>query len=322
MHRSGNTSILFFGTPEFALPALRALIDAGYSIVGVVTQPDKPVGRKRVLTSPPVKVLAERHGIPVYQPDHLDARDFAAGKIPRADLFVVAAYGKIIPKEILDLQKYGALNIHPSLLPRWRGPSPIQSAILAGDAKTGVTIMQMDEKMDHGPIVTQQEKPDDDFATVTYPILHNHLAEAGAKLLIETIPKWLSGAITPIPQNETKTTYCKLLTRNDGRIDWTKSAEEIERMIRAFHPWPGTWTIWQSESGTRRIRIEDADAIESAPPIGGAPGLTWQNQNHPLLIQTSRGSLAIKKLGIEGGNIIDAASFLRGHPSLIGATLI
>lgn len=315
---NNNIDLLFFGTPEFALPTLQALVDAGCSVVGVVTQPDEPAGRKRVLAPPPVKVCAARHGIPVFQPEKLDPARFAS-EIPQADLFVVTAYGKIVPREILDIPKYGALNIHPSLLPRWRGPSPIQAAILHGDTETGVTIMKMDEQMDHGPIVARQHATCN-MQHAAYPELHNFLAEAGAKLLIDTLPKWIAGAITPMPQDETKATYCKLLTKNDGRIDWTKSAEEIERMIRAFQPWPCSWTLWKSGSGLRRIRIEDADWIMDEAP-DKIPGLVWQDTARPLLVKSGRGVLAIKKLGIEGKKVMDAVAFLRGCPSIIGAVL-
>ena len=348
--KSIKPSVLFFGTPEFALPTLEALIKNGYAVVGVVTRPDERVGRRQILTPPPVKVTAERRGIPVFQPEILNPARFAS-EIPQADLFVVAAYGKIIPKAILDIPKLGALNIHPSLLPRWRGPSPIQAAILHSDVKTGVTIMQMDEQMDHGQIVAQRQsemskirplgefrgfarrKPSSWLPTqipisiskITYPELHDLLAKLGAELLIETLPRWIAGEITPAPQAESQATYCRLLTKNDGRIDWEKPAEEIERMIRAYHPWPGSWTIWNTDAGERRIRIEEADAVEDAPPhqiwCGGKPGLVWQTATHPLLIQTGRGSLSVKKLRLEGKSATDAASFLRGHPSIIGSTL-
>lgn len=320
MEKSVNPSILFFGTPAFALPALRGLIDAGYSIAGVVTQPDMPVGRKRLLTPPPVKVLAQQCGIPVFQPERLDARDFIAGKIPRADLFVVAAYGKIIPADILAIPRFGAINIHPSLLPRWRGPSPIQAAILAGDRETGITIMQMDAEMDHGPVLAQHKLQISNYK-ITYPELHDRLAKLGAKLLVSILPRWIAGEINPVVQNESQATYCKILTKADGRIDWEKPAEEIERMIRAYHPWPGTWTIWKTNTTEWRIRIEDADVVSDAPPEGGASGMVWHNEKYPLLIKSGYGSLAVKKLGIEGKSVTDAASFLRGYPSLISAVL-
>ena len=315
------STIVFFGTPEFALPALRGLTETDYRVVGVVTRPDAPTGRRAVLTPPAVKVTAEEYGVPVFQPEKIDARDFASGKIPSADLLVVAAYGKIIPKSILDLPRYGALNIHPSLLPRWRGPSPIQHAILHGDAQTGVTIIAMDEQMDHGPVVAKRGLPLPATPRPTYPVLHDVLAKIAADLLIETLPRWIAGDIAPIPQDETRATYSKMLVRDDGKIDWSRPAEEIERMIRAFQPWPGSWTIWKSEMGNRRIRIEDADAVEDAPPAGGASGLVLQDRTRPLLVKSGRGSLVIKKLGLEGKSILDAEAFLRGHPSLIGSTL-
>ena len=321
MKKNATASILFFGTPEFALPALAGLIDAGYRLIGVVTQPDEPKRRKRVLTPPPVKVLAQQHGIPVFQPEKLDG-DFKLHVANlKPDLFVVAAYGKIIPKKILDLPRYGALNIHPSLLPRWRGPSPIQTTILHGNRDTGVTIMQMDERMDHGPIIANYKLQITNYK-ITYPELHDRLSKLGAELLMGTLPRWIADEITPVPQDESQAIYCKLLAKNSGRIDWGKPAEEIERMIRAFQPWPGTWTIWKTDAGDRRIRIEEADVVDVAPPAGGGAGMVWQNATYPLLIQTKRGSLAIKKLRMEGKSATDPASFLRGHPSLIGATII
>ncbi len=329
-----NPTILFFGTPEFALPALDALIAKEYHIVGVVTNPDEPVGRKHVLTPPPVKVLAKKHSIPVFQPERNEI-----SKIPPADLFIVAAYGKIIPKSILEIPKYGTLNIHPSLLPRWRGASPIQSAILAGDANIGVTIMQLDELMDHGPIVAQQVVHIGN-RKYTYPELHDELAQKGAKLLLETIPKWIDETITPTPQDHTKATYCATLKKEDGRIDWKKSAAEIERMVRAYNPWPGAWTIWKNDGRMYRIRIDDADVIPDEPV--GSPGLIWTNIDPPssqqigtseglfplkgnkkaLLVKTSKGSIIIKRATLEGRKSLTGADLLRGYPQLVGTILV
>ncbi|MBI4225077.1 MAG: methionyl-tRNA formyltransferase [Candidatus Sungbacteria bacterium] len=311
-------SILFFGTPGFALPALEALIAEKYNLIGVVTNSDEPVGRKKILTPPPVKVLAEKYNIPVFQPERLEIQNFKF-KISQVDLAVVAAYGKIIPKSILEIPKFGTLNIHPSLLPRWRGASPIQSAILAGDVDTGVTIMQLDEKMDHGPVVAQQTTPIGDRKAV-YPQLHDELAAIGAKLLIETIPDYLSGAIMPIPQDESKATYCNPLKKDDGRIDWKKPAEEIERMVRAYNPWPSTWTTWSDNGSTLRIRIEQAD-LTLDEPLAGSPGLVWKKEE-ALLVQTGKGSIEIKRLTLEGKKTISGAELLHGYPQLIGATLL
>jgi len=239
-------------------------------------------------------------------------------ELPEADLYIVAAYGKIIPKDILDKPGYGALNIHPSLLPRWRGPSPIQYTILNGDNETGVTIIKMDEMMDHGPIVAQQR------LTISKPVykeLKEQLAKLGAELLLETLPKWIKGEITPIPQEDSQATYSKILKKDDGRINWRKPAEEIERMIRAFNPWPGTWTVWPSSEKICRIRIEEADIIDADAPYG-SPGYVWQTDEHPLLIKTGRHSLSVTKLTLEGKKSTDSQSFLRGCPQLVGSIFI
>ena len=309
--------IVFFGTPEFALPALEELIRSRYSVAAVITRPDERVGRKQILTPPPVKILASRYGIPVFQPESLNVERFA-DEIPEADLFVVAAYGKIIPKSILDMPRRGALNIHPSLLPRWRGPSPIQYAILAGDSDVGVTIMQMDEMMDHGPIVAQQQFA---ISKTTYPELHDALSKLGAELLMETLPGWIDGEITPIPQDDLQATYSKILAKDDGRVVWSKPTDEIERMVRAFNPWPGAWTLWPSESRILRVRIEAADIMDEEPSEG-APGFVWTKKNNPILVKTGRGSIAIKKLGIEGKKILDVSQFLHGYPQIINSTFI
>ncbi len=312
-----NTPLIFFGTPLFAVPALEALVKNGYSIVGVVTRPDEPAGRNQILTPPPVKIAAERLGIPVFQPEGFDAKHFAE-EIPAAELFIVAAYGKIIPQSILNLAPRGTLNIHPSLLPKWRGPSPIQSAIMAGDEHTGVSIMLLDELMDHGPIVAQRTVPLPPRAT--YPLLHDTLAELGAIMLIETIPPYLAGKIKPVMQNDEQATFSKILKRNDGRALWDRPAESIDRMVRALNPWPGVWTIWP---GTiiYRLKIEEALAVTDTPAQGSA-GYVWQNENFPLLVKTGHGSLAIQKAILEGRRPLTGVELARGYPAMIGATLV
>lgn len=311
MDKEGKIRILFFGTSDFAVPALNALAKT-YSVAGVVTRPDERAGRKNVLTPPPVKTAAEELGVPVLQPERL----VAAG-LPHADVFVVAAYGKIISKEVLALPRLGTLNIHPSLLPRWRGPSPIQYAILSGDTETGVTIMSMDAEVDHGPIIASVKHSMFD-KRYTYPQLHDVLARAGAELLIAALPRWITGETASVPQDHSNATYSKILTRDSGRIDWTKSAEEIERMVRAFHPWPGTWTVWTRGTSPLRMRIESADWTPDIPP-SAMPGMIWQNEQHPLMAVAGTGSLIIRTLGIEGKTVTDADAFLRGHPKIIGS---
>ena len=232
--------IIFFGTPDFAIPLIEALARDGYIIKAVVTKKEKPSGRGLNTQASPVQNLAEKYGIAVL---------YDTENLPDADIYVIAAYGKIIPKEIINKPKYGTLNVHPSLLPRHRGPSPIATAILAGDTETGVTIMLTDEEMDHGPILAQCRAtitPNDTTKT-----LQEKLAHAGAKLLIETIPRWISGEIKRQEQNHSKATYTKIFKKEDGRINWSKSTEEIVRHIRAMTLWPGAWTML----GNTKIKI-------------------------------------------------------------------
>ncbi|MBI2056252.1 MAG: methionyl-tRNA formyltransferase [Candidatus Sungbacteria bacterium] len=319
MQNIKQIKIIFIGTPQFAVPALEALLQAGLNVVGVVTRPDEPVGREQIITPPPVKVAAKKYAIPVFQPETLAIESWAA-ELPSADCFVVAAYGKLIPASVVELPRFGAINIHPSLLPHLRGPSPIQYAILRGEAETGVSIMQIDKLLDHGPIFAQtiislREK-------IGYKALHDVLATEGARLLVETLPKIFSGALSSIPQNDDQATYSKILKKDDGRVNWTRPAEEIERMVRAFEQWPGSWTLWPTEKQIYRIRIEEASISENEPPHG-SPGHVWQEQgvSYPF-VKTGRGSLVIKKLTAGGKKAVDAREFLRGYPQFIGTTLI
>ncbi len=278
--------IVFLGTPEFAIRPLEAVINAGYQIIGVITAPDKPVGRKMVLTPPPVKVFAEKNNLPVYQPkDKKELLEIL--KKFRPDLAIVAAFGMIFTKEILEIPKYGFLNIHASLLPRWRGASPIQSAILAGEKETGITIMLLNEKMDEGPILSKSNLKSQ-ISNLSYKELENQLAKLGEKLLMETIPKWITGEIKPREQNHNKATYCKKITKEDGLIDFNKESPEIiERKIRAFTPWPGAYAFVNN----KRLIITQAEIINNA--------------------------LKIKRVKPEGKNEMSFADFLRGNPAPI-----
>ncbi|MFY9457327.1 MAG: methionyl-tRNA formyltransferase [Candidatus Spechtbacterales bacterium] len=303
-------NIVFFGTPEFAKIILERLIQKGYKPISVVTQPDQPVGRKQIMTPPPVKVLAEQKKIPVMQPEKLDKAVIRKLQTTNYQLAIVAAYGKIIPKKILGIPKYGALNVHPSLLPRWRGPSPIQYAILNGDKETGVTIMLMDEEIDHGDIVS----------SIRYQVsreetageLSQKLAEIGADLLIDTIPKWVAGEIQPEAQDHKKASYSKILTKEDGHIDWAKSAEEIECQIRAFTPWPGSFTFWNN----KRLNIVNGNV--SSLPLSQQlpPGQTFITQNRQLAVQTGSGIFVIDRVQLGGKNEITSREFLLGHKEI------
>ncbi len=317
MNANRTPSIIFFGTSSFAIPSLEALNAYDHQIIAIVTTPDRPAGRKKILTPPPIKKYIRDRGlnVPILQPVSLKIESIREElKALQPDLFIVAAYGKIIPKHILEIPRRGALNIHPSLLPRWRGPSPIQYTILHGDTKTGVTIIQMDELMDHGSIVSASSFQLPASSTPTYSKLHEKLSRAAATLLIETLPRWLDGKIKPIPQDESKATYSKLLTKEDGKIDWSHPADEIERMVRAFTPWPGAWTLWNG----KRLRIEEAEFTKENSPSKKA-GCVWQPAKDTLCVQAKTGSIRIKKLTLEGTPSMDTSQFLRGHPNIATA---
>lgn len=312
-----DLKIIFWGTAEFALPSLEALLQHGYRIVAVVTNPDEPAGRKQVLTPPPVKVWAEKQGIPVFQPSSLTNYQLPTTHY-RPDLFIIAVYGKIIPKEILEIPKHGALNIHPSLLPRWRGPSPIQYAIFEGDHETGVTIIAMDEKMDHGPVLESRKWKVE--SRITAPKLSRQLSKLAAELLIDTLPRWIGGEIKPQPQDESKATYSKILKKEDGKIDWRKSALEIERMIRAFTPWPGSYTFWQR--GQKSIRLEmEAAEVTGEDLKAASPGFVWQTEKPFFFVQCGKGSIRPLRIRPASKKSLATEEFLHGYKDIIGAEL-
>jgi methionyl-tRNA formyltransferase len=238
--------IVFMGTPDFSVPCLEKLIVEGYTIAGVVTQPDRPKGRKRELTPPPVKVAALQHGIPVLQPEKLKASEAVEQILALApDLIITAAYGQILPKKLIDYPKFGCINVHASLLPKYRGGAPIHQSIIDGEKETGVTIMYMVEKLDAGDILTQVRVPIEEQDTVGS--LHDKLSEAGSKLLLETLPKLIDHKISPIPQAEGLVTYARNILRENERIDWMKSAREIYNQVRGLNPWPVAFTILDGE---------------------------------------------------------------------------
>ncbi len=289
--------IIFLGTPEFGATILEGLIKNNYKPVLVITVPDKPIGRKQILTPPAVKTVAKKHKIPVLQPTKVLSIKYQVINL-KPDLVICAAYGKIIPKEILEIPKYGCLNVHPSLLPKYRGASPIQTAILNGDEKTGLTIILMDEKMDHGPILKSEVKSLK--SKVTYEELLKGLASLSIDLLIEVIPKWVKGKIEPKAQNEEKATYTKIIKKEDGKINWSRPAEEIERQIRAFYPWPGSFTFWQKNDKTFRVKILEADVLKNKIPS-------------KLCFKCGKDYLMIKKLQPEGKKPMTTEDFLRGY---------
>lgn len=316
--------IIFIGTPEFGAIILEELVKADFKPVLVITASDKPVGRKQILTPPPVKVLAKKYNISVLQPEKVSSCKFQASST-NPDLIIVAAYSQIIPKEVLDIPKYGCLNVHPSLLPSWRGASPIQSSILNGDAKTGVSIILMDEKMDHGPIVAQRQleffppeagsRRDGTIFNFQFSKLSQELADLGARLLIEILPKWLRGEIKPVSQDDSQATFTKIIKKEDGKTDWQKPAEEIERRVRALTPWPGVFTNFDGK--TLKILEAKIDISETEKQIGEV----FLNNNGKLTVKTGQNCLILLKIQLEGKKPMSSEEFLRGHRNFIGTIL-
>ncbi len=297
-----SVRIVFMGSPEFAVPTLRRLAEH-YPVVGVITQPDRPAGRGRQPTPPPVKVLAQALGIEVIQPERL--KEPAAQEKLREwapDLIVVTAFGQILRKSVLELPRYGCVNVHASLLPRWRGAAPIQAAILHGDPESGATIMVMDPGIDTGPILSQRRMailPDD-----TALSLGSRLSEDGADLLIETLPQYLSGAITPQPQDDEGSTYAPMLAKEDGRLDFTQPAKALERRVRAFNPWPGTFLDWQGQP----LKVHKASVVAGSAQPSGARMVV---DGLPA-VKTSDGCLVLTEVQPAGKKPMQGRDFLRG----------
>jgi methionyl-tRNA formyltransferase len=316
--------VIFMGTPEFAVRSLRLLIERaalgdrapdGTEIVGVVTRVDKPSGRGQQVIPSPVKQVALEAGLPVYQPGPLRrAESLALLTALAPDLIIVAAFGQILPPEVIHLPARGCLNVHASLLPRHRGASPIAAAILAGDAETGVTIMRMDEGLDTGPILTARATsigPDETTGELTA-----RLAQIGAALLGATLPRWLAGEITPMPQDDSRATMTRLLRKEDGLLDWTQPADLLARQARACNPWPGAYTYWNGQ----QVKVLRAHVVD--PGAEGAerrPGDTYLLAGTGLVVACGAGALALAMVQLQGKRALPAADLLRGYPALAGA---
>lgn len=304
--------VLFMGSPDFAVPTLENLVAAGHQLVGVFCQPDKPVGRKQELAPPAVKLAAERMGLPVFQPAKL--RDPEAIALIRSlipDVIVVAAYGKILPKAVLEIPPKGCLNVHASLLPKYRGAAPIQWAIAQGESETGATIMLMDEGLDTGPSLAKAVVPID--AQETGASLFHKLAPLGAQLLIDTLPKWLAGAIDPVAQNEAEATLAPILSRADALVDWELPAEAIARRSRAFTPWPGTYTLFR-EKPLKLLEV-------AAMPGTGSPGTITRVAHDYFDVATRSGVLRVFRVQLAGSQAMPAGDFVRGQRLEPGETL-
>jgi len=310
--------LVFMGTPTFAVPVLAGLTGlVGCEVVGVYAPPDRPAGRGRKAQSSPVKDYALEHGLPVLQPANFRSAEVQAELAElKPDAIIVAAYGKLLPKPVLDLAPLGCLNVHPSLLPRHRGPSPVATTILNGDQITGVTIMLLDEGMDTGPLIAQHE-----FfltGTETTDQLTTALFELGGKLLEESLPQWQSGELLSEPQDESLASVTRKLTRVDGLADWSLTADELERRARAFTPWPGLFTDWNG-SGLKLVAVafvaSDSEEFEPGTVVA------TDHPDLPAAVATSKGFLGLKTVQLEGKRAVDVKDFLNGAPDFIGARL-
>lgn len=303
-------NIVYFGTTDFSATVLGALArQSGFTISAVVTQPVRPAGRSQTPTPSPVKITAERLGLTIFEPESL--KQFSPSTLPTVDLYVVFAYGLLIPKVILDLPTHGTLNIHPSLLPKYRGPTPVQTALINGDTETGVTIMALDTGMDSGPILHQIKVAIDDNDSMT--TLTDKLTKNAIPILLDLIPKWVDKKITATPQDHSSATICKLLSRDDGKIDWGKTSNEIYNLYRGLAPWPGIWTTWE----TKRLKLL---SVTPSPLRGGTQGGVFTNDSH-LYVGTADGSIEILTLQLEGKKPMDGHTFINGNQNLVDAVL-
>lgn len=317
-----NRTLVFMGTSEFSVPVLLGLVKNGYKIKMVYTRQDSPGGRGQKMLLSPVKKAAQDNSLPIRQPKNFKGNEeLDCLKSLNPDIIIVAAYGLILPKEVLSLPPFGCVNVHPSLLPRHRGPSPIPSAILSGDKESGVSIMLMDEGVDTGPVLKQQSLPiavEDTTETLTHK-----LAELGGSLLLRVLPDWFEGKIKPIPQNhlpEAEATYSKIIKKEDGEINWqSNTARDIWLRIRAFYPWPGCYTRWKG----KLLKILKAELLD----FQEAPGKVVEKspeedaRKKVIGVGTKEGMLGLELIQYEGGRIMPAGEFARGHRDFVGSVL-
>ncbi|MFI8711257.1 methionyl-tRNA formyltransferase [Brevibacillus brevis] len=306
-----DARILFMGTPDFAVSSLTAVLEAGYNVIGVVTQPDRPVGRKQVLTPPPVKEAALRHGLLVLQPEKIKAEEALEEVLAlKPDLIITAAYGQILPKRLLDAPKYGCINVHASLLPKYRGGAPIHKSIVEGEAETGVTIMYMVEALDAGDMLSKVVVPIEERDTVG--TLHDKLAAAGSELLIATVPPLLAGELVAEQQDHSAATFAPNIKRTDEKIDWSRSAEQIYNQVRGLNPWPVAFTTCEG-------KIWKLWWVEKMPASGEGkePGTIIACEEDGIVVACGSGAVKITELQPEGKKRMSALDFLRGAGSSI-----
>lgn len=318
MPEASDTRVVFMGTPHFAESILSSLVNSHYTLVAAYTQPDRPSGRAQEIAKSPVKIFAETHAIPVEQPVRFDRETVEKLRVFKPDIIIVAAYGKILPQEVLDIPPFGCVNVHASLLPRWRGASPIQNALLAGDTETGITIIKMDAGMDTGPILKQKAIPID--PTDTTATLLTKLAESGAAILGNTLEKWLRGKIEPSTQPSEGVTLCQLIEREDGKIFWNNEAESIYNRYRALSPWPGIFSFWRKGGSLLRIKFRRISLQKQSPEAPHELGQVFEI-GETVGIATARGIILLDEVQLEGKTCIPVKDFIRGYPDFVGAIL-
>lgn len=307
--------VVFFGTSRFAVPSLESLVKSGYDVAAVVSQPARPAGRGRTLTPSAVALAAERLGLSLLTPEKLRAPDSVAAIAELSpDLAVVAAYAQILPRDVLSLPRFGCINVHASLLPRWRGASPMQAAILAGDEFTGVSIMMMEPSMDTGPVLAETITRIDDADSA--PDLERRLSEAGALLLTSVLPCYLAGGIEPVSQDPAAATYAPLIRKEDGKADWALPARVIWRASRAYRPWPGLYSYWRG----KQFKILSCRAEDSGGGTAG-PGMVLALGSHAAAVATGDGVLRLDEVSLEGGRAMPIGEFLAGHRDIVGSRL-
>ncbi len=310
--------IIFMGSSFFAERILYSLIEGHYNVISVYTQPDKKSGKDKEPRKGLVKSLAEKHHIPVFQPDRLDEAAVLEIKNQKPDIIVAASYGKILPKAVLEIPGFKCINVHPSLLPKWRGPSPVQNSLLAGEKETGTTIMVMDEKVDTGDMLSQRSVLIEKNETALE--LTKKLASESASLLLETLPLWVEGKLTSQKQDNSQATMCQLIERSDGKIIWSQDAEAIYSQYRAFNPWPGIFTFWERDDSIKRIKLNRVTLIKNNPEIKHHTGEVFQI-GEKIGVQANNGVIILEEVQMEGKKSMSVEEFIRGYNDFAGSIL-
>ena len=309
---------IFMGTSSFAVEILDTLLKNDYNIISVYTQPDKKSGRHQEIKASAIKVLSQKKQLPILEPEKFDEKTISSLKSQKPDLIIVASYGKILPKTVLDLPGFGAINVHPSLLPKFRGPSPIQNTILDGVSKTGVTLILMNEEIDAGDIISQKEftlSPQE-----TYPKVLEKASVVSAKLLLETLPRWVERKIKPLKQNENQATYCQLIERNDGKIIWENDAQFIYNQWRAFIQWPGIFTYWESKGFNLRLKLSKIKLLKKEIGDDYKIGQVFK-LDKKVAVRAGYQAIILEKVQLEGKKEMKIDEFINGHPTFIGSLL-